>query len=75
MTPAAATDPAPFPATAPTQEASTMDTSTLILGVLTVTLAGVSVHAWRLGNERRDVALLGVCSGLLGLGTAVTVVV
>jgi hypothetical protein len=42
---------------------------------LTATLAGVTFHAWRLGNEKRDVALLGVISGLLGVGTVVTVVV
>jgi hypothetical protein len=51
-----------------------MDTATFLLALLTVTLAGVTFHAWRLGNERRDVALLGVFSGLLGAGTAATVV-
>ena len=49
-----------------------MDTSTLFFAILTATLAGVTLHAWRLGNERRDVAFLGVCSGLCGVGTAVT---
>lgn len=49
------------------------DTPTLILGVLTLALLGVTLYAWRLGNERRDVALLGVCSGVLGLGTALAV--
>lgn len=49
-----------------------MDTSTLLLALLTATLAGASFQAWRLGNESRDIALLGVLSGLLGLGTAVT---
>jgi len=53
----------------------TMDTSTLLFAILTATLAGVTFHAWRLGNEKRDVALLGVFSGLLGVGTVVTVVV
>lgn len=50
------------------------DTPTLILGVLTLALLGVTLQAWRMGNERRDVALLGVCSGALGLGTALAVV-
>jgi hypothetical protein len=50
----------------------TMDTSTLLLAILTATLASVSFHAWRLGNEKRDVTLLGVFSGLCGVGTAVT---
>jgi hypothetical protein len=49
-----------------------MDTTTLLLAILTATLAGVTFHAWRLGNEKRDVALLG---GLLGVGTVATVVV
>jgi hypothetical protein len=52
-----------------------MDTTTLLLAILTVTLAGVALHAWRLGNEKRDVALLGVCSSLLGFGTVVTAIV
>jgi hypothetical protein len=52
----------------------TMDTSTLLLAVLTATLAGVTFHAWRLGNEKRDVVLLGVFSGLLGAGTAVAAI-
>lgn len=51
-----------------------MDTSTLLLGVLTATLAGVTFHAWRLGNEKRDVVLLGVFSGLCGVGTVVTAI-
>ena len=49
-----------------------MDSTTLILAILTATLAGVSFHAWRLGNEKRDVALLGAISGLLGIGTVIT---
>ena len=52
-----------------------MEISTLLLAALTVTLAGVTVHAWRLGNEKRDVALLGVFSGLLGCGTVVAALV
>jgi hypothetical protein len=52
----------------------TMDTSTLLLALLTATLAGVTFHAWRLGNEKRDVALLGVFSGLCGVGTTVTAI-
>lgn len=54
---------------------NTMDTDTLIFATLTATLAGVTLHAWRLGNEKRDVALLGVFSGLLGMGTVVTTIV
>lgn len=52
-----------------------MDTSTLLFALLTATLAAVTFQAWRLGNERRDVALLGVFSGLLGVGTVVTSIV
>lgn len=51
-----------------------MDTSTLILVMFTVTLAGVAIHAWRLGNDGRDVALLGVFGGLSGVGAAVTAI-
>ncbi|WP_164885047.1 hypothetical protein [Rubrivivax rivuli] len=51
-----------------------MDTSTLLLTILAITLAGVAFHAWRLGNEKRDVALLGVFSGLCGVGSAVTAI-
>lgn len=51
-----------------------METATLLFAILTATLAGVAFHAWRLGNEKRDVALLGLFSGLCGVGTAVTVV-
>ncbi len=51
-----------------------MDNSTFLLGLLTATLIGVTFHAWRLGNEKRDVALLGVVGALCGLGTAATIV-
>jgi len=51
-----------------------MDTSTLFFPVLTGTLAVVTLHAWRLGHEKRDVALLGACSGLCGVGAAVSVI-
>jgi hypothetical protein len=36
-----------------------METLTLILGSLALTLLWVTFHAWRIGNDRRDVALLG----------------
>ena len=32
----------------------TMDNSTLLLAILTICLVGVTFHAWRLGNEKRD---------------------
>jgi hypothetical protein len=51
-----------------------MDTSTLLFVILTLCLAGVTFHAWRLGNEKRDVVLLGVFSGLMGAGTAVAAI-
>lgn len=52
----------------------TMDTSPLLLAILTLCLVGVTFHAWRLGNEKRDVVLLGVFSALLGAGTAVAAI-
>jgi hypothetical protein len=51
-----------------------MDITTPLLAILTLCLVGVTIHAWRLGNEKRDVALLGVFSGLLGVGTTVSAI-
>lgn len=47
-----------------------MDTTTLIFGVMAAALAGVAIHAWRLGNEPRDVALLGALSSACGTGAS-----
>lgn len=52
----------------------TADTSALLFATLTLCLGNVTFHAWRLGNEKRDVVLLGVFSGLLGAGTAVAAI-
>ena len=49
-----------------------MDTAVLILAIMTTTLFAVTFHAWRLGNDKRDVALLGAVGGLCGVGTVVT---
>jgi hypothetical protein len=51
-----------------------MDTSTLLFAILTLCLVGVTFHAWRLGNEKRDVVLLGVLSSLMGAGTAIAAI-
>jgi hypothetical protein len=51
-----------------------MDTLTLVLAILSISLVGVTFHAWRLGNENRDIALLGVFSGLLGAGAAASAI-
>ncbi len=51
-----------------------METSTLLFAIMTATLAGVAFQARRLGNEKRDVALLGVFSGLCGVGTALSAI-
>ena len=51
-----------------------MDTITLVFAVMTLCLAGVAFHAWRLGNEKRDVVLIGVFCSLMGAGTAVTAI-
>lgn len=51
-----------------------MDSSTLVFTILTICLVGVTLHAWRLGNEKRDVLLLGVFSALMGTGTAVAAI-
>ena len=34
--------------------------TTFLFAILTVCLVGVTFHAWRLGNEKRDVVLLGI---------------
>ena len=46
-----------------------MDTIVLLLGIMTASMLGVTADAWHLGNERRDVALLGAVGGLCGVGT------
>ncbi len=51
-----------------------MDTITTSLAILSAALAVVAFQAWRLGNEKRDVALLGAFSGLFGVGTAVSAI-
>ena len=47
-----------------------MDTAVLLLAISTATMFAVTLHAWRLGNEKGDVALLAVIGGLCGVGTA-----
>lgn len=51
-----------------------MDTAVLILAIMTATMFAVTFHAWRLGNEKRDVALLGAVGGVCGVGTAVVAI-
>ena len=50
-----------------------MDTIVLLLAIMTATMFAVTIHAWRLGNEKRDVVLLGAVGGLCGVGTAAAV--
>ncbi len=52
-----------------------MDTSTFFFTLMAATLCVVTIQAWRLGNERRDVALLGTVGGLCGVGAVVTAMV
>lgn len=40
--------------------------------LLASTLVLVTVQAWRMGQNRRDVALLGGCGGLFGAGAALS---
>ena len=51
----------------------TLNDSTLMLGVMALCLIGVAFQAWRMGNERRDVALLGVLAAVCAAGTGVLV--
>jgi hypothetical protein len=48
-----------------------MDNTTMLLGLMAVCMLGVTINAWRIGNERRDVALLGAIAGVCSVGTAV----
>ena len=51
-----------------------MDNSTLLFATLALCLVCVTFHAWRLGNEKRDVVLLSVFSGLMGACTTISVI-
>jgi len=51
-----------------------MDASALLFAIMTVTMVVVALHAWRLGNEKRDVSLLAVFGGLFAAGTAVAAI-
>jgi len=51
-----------------------MDTTVLLLAIMTIALLAVTFHAWRLGNERRDIALLGAFGGLFAAGTVVAAI-
>ncbi len=51
-----------------------MENLLLIFGLMTTTMFAVTFHAWRLGNDKRDVALLGAIGGLCGVGTAVAAI-
>ena len=52
-----------------------MDTTTTLLLLMTLVMLGVTWQARRLGNERRDVALLAVTTSLLGAGSTVSAVI
>lgn len=47
----------------------------LHLAIMTITLTGVTLNAWRTGDDRRDVVLLAVTAVLFGVGTAVAVLI
>ncbi|MFG6465171.1 hypothetical protein [Roseateles sp. BYS87W] len=51
-----------------------MDTLTLLCTLMAVVLAAATWQARRIGNDRRDVALLGVSGGVAALGAAVAFV-
>jgi hypothetical protein len=51
-----------------------MDTAVLLLAILTAPMFAVTFHARRLGNEKRDVALLSAVGGMCGVGTAVAAI-
>jgi hypothetical protein len=47
-----------------------MDTLTLLCLLLAVVLFAAAWQAWRIGNDRRDVTLLGVSGGVSAVGAA-----
>ena len=47
-----------------------MESDALLAAMMTVALFGVTFWAWRLVDEKRDVALRGALSGPCGAGTA-----
>lgn len=51
-----------------------MDTALWILLTLALVMGGITWHAHRLGNERRDVSLLGTIAALLAIGSAAAMV-
>jgi hypothetical protein len=49
-----------------------MDTFTLCGLLLAVVLFAAAWQAWRIGNDRRDIALLGVGGGISAVSAAAT---
>ncbi len=52
-----------------------MDSIVILFAIMTATMFAVTFHAWRLGNEKRDVVLLGAVGGLCGVGTAFAAII
>lgn len=52
-----------------------MENFILVPAIMTATMVFVTFHAWRIGNEKRDVALLGSVGGPCALGTAVAAII
>jgi hypothetical protein len=51
-----------------------MDNAVLPRAVMTATMFAVTFNAFRLGNEKHDVALPCAMGGLCGVGTAVAAI-
>jgi hypothetical protein len=51
-----------------------METAPFLLATLAVALAFATWHARHVGNDRRDIALLGATTGLLGLASVASAV-
>ena len=52
-----------------------MNNAVLFLLIMTVTITAVTFHAWHIGNEKRDVVLLGAIGSLFGVGTIAAAVI
>ena len=52
-----------------------MHTTTFLLGFMAVAMVGVTIQARRIGNEKRDVAVLSAVGLLCGAGAFVSAMV
>lgn len=52
-----------------------MDSSVVFLAILTATMLAAAFNPWRLGNEKRDAAILGAVDGICAASTALAAII